>query len=121
MFKDFRQELMGAVDAVWSERIRLLPQSGGTKDPERQVLEIDAVLRTGDRDRQGMGRGAGLRAGVNADGGLLRIDRSAFPNLELRKGDKIIALNRAGAPVFEIHTVDDRSHLRLICEIGDTN
>ena len=53
--------------------------------------------------------------------GVLRIDREVNPDLVIRKGDKVTALERAGKPVFEIKFVNDRSHLRLICDLGDAN
>jgi hypothetical protein len=58
---------------------------------------------------------------MTSDGGTLRIDRQAYPDLEVRKGDKLVALDRDGQPIFEFQSVDDRSHLRLICDLGDTN
>ena len=117
-----RQELVAEVDDVWSETVRHLPLADGRKDPERAAMEFIAVLRTGERDAQAMnfGRGSRPRARVAADGGTLRIDRAAYPTLLIRKGDKVVALGRDGQPVFDVLLVDDRSHLRLICELGDS-
>ncbi|KPD11613.1 hypothetical protein AN476_15090 [Phaeobacter sp. 11ANDIMAR09] len=114
---------MAEVDDVWSEAVRHLPLADGRKDPERDAVEFTAVLRTGDRDaeRMNFGRGNNARAGVTADGGHLRIDRAVHAALVVRKGDKVVALDRDGRPVFEVLSVDDRSHLRLICELGDAN
>lgn len=118
-----RDELKEEVDGVWAETIRHLPLSGGQKDAGRDPVEILAPFRTGDRAAEypSFGRGNASRSGIAADGGYLRIDRSAYPDLVIRQGDKIVALERPGEPVFEILHVDDRSHLRLICELGDSN
>ena len=123
MDRSLREDLMAEVDDVWAETVRHLPLAAGQKDPGRDAAEIAAVLRTGDRDaeRMNFGRGNNARAGVAADGGYLRIDRAAHATLVVRKGDKVVALDRDGQPVFEVLSVDDRSHLRLICELGDAN
>lgn len=123
MDSSLREDLMAEVDDVWSETVRHLPLADGRKDPERDAVEFIGVLRTGDRDaeRMNFGRRNSARAGVTADGGHLRIDRAVHAALVVRKGDKVVALDRDGQPVFEVLSVDDRSHLRLICELGDAN
>ena len=116
-----REELMEAVDDVWAETLRHLPLSEGQEDLTREKVEFTAVVRTGDRDMEKMnfGRGNNARSGIAAAGGHLRIDRSVHPDIEVRKGDKFVALDREGTPAFEVLLVDDRSHLRLIVELGD--
>jgi len=116
-----RDELKEAVDDVWAETLRHLPLVSGQQDQTREQVEFLAVVRTGDREpeRMSFGRGINARSGIMAAGGYLRIDRSAYPDIDMRKGDKIVALERDGEPAFEILSVDDRSHLRLICELGD--
>ncbi|EEE36275.1 hypothetical protein RKLH11_108 [Rhodobacteraceae bacterium KLH11] len=118
-----RDELKAEVDDVMAETIRHLPLFRGQQDTDRDPVEFFAPLRTGDREGQypSFGRGNTSRSGVAADGGYLRIDRTTFPDLVIRQGDKIVALDRLSEPVFEILHVDDRSHLRLICELGDSN
>lgn len=121
MEQSLRAELMDEVDDVWSETIRHLPLVAGLQDQTRGAAELAAVIRTGDRGSEGMGFGRGSRdrTSIAAAGGYLRIDRIANPDVTIRKGDKIVALDRDSAPAFEILSVDDRSHLRLICELGD--
>lgn len=122
MDSGLRNDLMSEVDDVWSELLRHLPLNDGRQDQTRESVEFTAVLRTGDRDADPMkfGRGSKASAGVAADGGHLRIDRSVHANLVIRKGDKVVAIGRSGEPVFEVLSVDDRSHLRLLCELGDS-
>ncbi|MFV0385666.1 hypothetical protein [Paracoccus sp. (in: a-proteobacteria)] len=123
MDRALREGLMIAVDDVWSETVRHLPLAGGRRDPDRDVIEITAVLRTGEREVEPvrLARGGTARPGQAADGGYLRIDRAAHAALVIRKGDKVVALDRDGHPVFEVLSVDDRSHLRLICALGDAS
>lgn len=123
MLEDYKEELRAEVDDVWAELIRHLPQNGGQPDADREKAEFSAPMRTGERgvERVNFGRGNNSRAGVAAAGGQLRVDRSAYPELILRKGDKVVALDRVGRPIFEVQHVDDRSHLRLICDLGDAN
>lgn len=123
MDRSLREDLMAEVDEVWAETVRLLPLKDGVQDADRQKVEIAAVLRTGDREPEGMnfGRGNNARSSVMADGGCLRIDRATYPDLAVKKHDKLVALDRDGQPVFEVLSVDDRSHLRLICELGDAS
>lgn len=121
MMGSLRRELMSAVDDVWAERLKHLPLDQGQQDSDRAPSEFYAILRTGERNAEGIKyrKGHSSRAGINGDGGSLRIDRSAFGDLNLRKGDKILAMDRPGEPIFEILSVDDRDHLRLVCELGD--
>ncbi len=123
MDRSLKDELLAEVDEVWSETVRHLPLATGLKDPERVASEIVAVLRTGDRapEQVRLRRGVAVRPELATNGGTLRIDRTAHAALVIRKGDKVVALSRAGQPVFEVRSVDDRSHLRLICELGDAN
>lgn len=121
MDPSLRTDLMEAVDDTWAELIRHLPLSDGEPDGDRQVMSFTAVLRTGERavERSRFGRSEAAPPGVAADGGVLRIDRGVHADLLIRKGDKVVALERNGEPVFEVQHVNDRSHLRLICYLGD--
>ena len=120
MDADLRAELAGEVDATFGETVAFHPKANGTDDPDRDASEIVAVLCTGERgDAIGGERRKTIRVGVNASGGSLRIDRTAYPDLVVRQDDRIRAIERAGQPWFDVLSVDDRSHLRLILELGD--
>lgn len=121
MFQELRAELMEEVDEVWSDRIQLLPLEGGKPDQAREKSEFDAILRTGERqeERANFGSRNAAPPGVNAGGGVLRVNRVANPDLVIRQGDKIVAPERPGEPLFLVLHVDDRSHLRLVCKLGD--
>jgi hypothetical protein len=119
MLRELQEDLLAEVDDVWSEEIRLLPMAGQSADPDRPRDVLFAVLRTGERETSAMRAGRGGRSSLASGGGHLRIDRTAHPELVVRKHDRIVALDRIGEPVFEVLSVDDRTHLRLICELGD--
>ena len=54
--------------------------------------------------------------------GLLGSADNWRSHLKVWQGSRrVIALDRDGLPVFEVLSVDDRSHLRLICELGDAS
>lgn len=120
-FAEFRSELKGEIDHALGERLAFHPLSGGSVDNDREIVEIVGVLRTGDRDVQkaGFGRGNSTKSTFSADGGVLRIDREQYPALVVKKQDKFRAMDRKDQPWFEVQLVDARSHLRLICELGD--
>jgi hypothetical protein len=92
-------------------------------DETRGHPEFQAVLRTGSKDeeRVSFGKRSAPPPGFTGSGGRLRINRVAYPDLLMRQDDKLVALDRAGEPVFLIALVDDRSHHRLIVELGDAN
>ncbi|WP_116131176.1 hypothetical protein [Tropicimonas sp. IMCC34043] len=117
MIEDLAGLLRGAVDEVFAEPLRHLPMAAGVPDTGRSPREIAATLRSGERAATGAGRQR--RTDQWADGGELRIDREVFADLDIRQGDRIAALARAGQPMFEVMSVDARSHLRLICRLGD--
>lgn len=121
MDSTLRDELKEAVDAVWDEALRHLPMAGAAPDAEREVAVFRAVLRTGERDGATTRPGRSDREGARllGDGGELRLDRTAWPDVVLRQDDMVVALDRPGEPVFEIQSVDDRHHLRLVCQLGD--
>lgn len=120
---ELAEELAEGVDEVWAETIRFLPMNDGLPDETRGHPEFQAVLRTGSKDeeRVSFGKRSAPPPGFTGAGGTLRIDRGAHPDLLMRQDDKIVALDRAGEPVFLIALVDDRSHHRLIVELGDAN
>ena len=117
MNRRWRARLMKVVDKAFAESLRHLPMKDGAPDPDRAPAEFQAVLRTGERETPGRLRD--MRPGVLADGAHLRIDRGEHPELSPRKGDKFVALERPGQPIFEALSIDDRSHLRLIVDLGD--
>jgi hypothetical protein len=53
-------------------------------------------------------------------GAVLKVDRAAYPDLDIRDGDKVQAIERQGQPWFVVKSVDRRHHVRLIVHLGAT-
>ncbi|MGV2111928.1 hypothetical protein ACQZ46_11680 [Agrobacterium salinitolerans] len=89
-------------------------------DPDRPQVVIMAVLRTGDETAGPLdvSGGRSLHSRIAAGKAALYIDRTEYPYIVLRKKDKLRALERPGEPVFEVSTVDDRNHARLIAGLN---
>lgn len=115
--------LRRSIDDAWAEEIRLSPMHKGIADPARDQEVIQAVLRTGEQNRVrfAQGRGGSARTmGANAPGskGTLRIDRTRYPEIDVRVGDKVRAMDRDGQPVFEVASPVPSSHHRLIVHLN---
>lgn len=121
--RDLLDELKEEVDEAWAENVRVLPLLAGQPDPDRSPEAVVAPLVTRKREESVVGYPgrSHSRLRVSAGGGELRINRTAYPNLLIRQGDKCVALDRAGEPVFEVSHVDDRDVLRLICALEDAS
>lgn len=116
-----RSRLTSAVDNVFSERLEVRFWKDGREDPDRPTLEILAPLRTHDEQTSNLagGKGRDWKTDIRAGGARMKIDRAIYPDLLLLGGEEVVALDRDGEPAFEVLSVDARSHLRLIVELGD--
>ena len=116
-----RDRVVAGNDQFFSEPVRLLFLSKGKADPNRQPIEIMAILRTkSERVSSVTGQSSDRwQAKIAAGHGFLAIDRTTYGGPDIRSGDKVCALSRSGQPVFEIQTTDDRSHVRFIAILGD--
>jgi hypothetical protein len=47
------------------------------------------------------------------------LDRATYAGPEIRKGDKLRAVERPGTPFFEVLRVADRGHGRLVLHLGE--
>ena len=115
-FSTARDAVVAAVDAKFSEEVRLSPLKNKQADASRAQITINAVLRTGDQEA-GPLDGVGARtfqSRIAANKAVLYIDRTMHPDIKLVKGDAVRAMERPGKPAFEVATVDDRNHARLI-------
>lgn len=120
-FHAIRNRALAQVDATFAEDVDLFFLSGGAADPTRGKVTAKAVLRVGSRDA-GVGRGAGGGAWntrIAAGEAEARIDRATYGGPEIRKGDKLRAVERVGQPFFEVLRVADRSHGRLVLHLGE--
>ncbi|MFC5760527.1 hypothetical protein [Rhizobium sp. GCM10022189] len=121
-FHELRDRVVSAVDQVFAEPVRLSPMKAASADPDRAQVTIEAVLRTGEEKPTSTDGGSDRKwkAKIVAGQAELRIDRAKYPDVELKKGDKVRALSRPGDVVFEVLSVNGRDHTRLIVRLGQS-
>lgn len=115
-FVDARDAVISSVDSKLAETIRLSPMKGNLKDPDRPQQTIIAVLRTGEQKSGPLevSGGRSLHSRIAAGKAVLYIDRTKYPDIHFQKQDSVRAMDRPGKPSFEVATIDDRHHARLI-------
>lgn len=119
-FQEARDKVVASVDERFAETVRISPMKGGQPDPDRPQITIEAPLRTGADKQSGIqgGSGRSWQSKIAAGQAELRIDRTKYPGLVLKKGDAVRAMSRPGLPAFDILFVNDRDHTRLIVGLG---
>ena len=121
-FHALRDRVLKGNDGLFGERVQLaFFDKDGEADTERQSLEITAPLRTGAGENSNLDGGfaRSWRARIAAQKAELHIDPATYTGPQLRKGDKVRALARDGQPWFEVLSVDDRNHTRLVVRLGE--
>lgn len=116
-----RNRVLAQVDYTFAEPVRLSYMKDGVLDVARPAVDIEAPLRV-DSGKETSPAGSMVQSWesrVSSQRGELRIDRAKYPNVVLRKGDKVRALARPGQPWFEVLTVDDRGATRLVVALGE--
>ena len=116
-----RDRTLAIVDRFRAEPVRLSFFNDGVIDPDRPAREIEAILRVdaGKDASVSGGTDRDWRTRVSSQRAELHIDRAKYPDLALRKGDKVKALARPGQPWFEVISVSDRSEPRLVLVMGE--
>ncbi|MEM1149243.1 MAG: hypothetical protein AAGI03_01600 [Pseudomonadota bacterium] len=115
-------KLRRSIDAAWAETVRFSPMQKGRADPERTAQDVIAILRTDEQGAVAFASGHGdqakaLGAKSPAGGAVLKVDPTAYPDLAVRSGDMVRAVDRVNRPVFEVDRVDPTSHHRLIVRL----
>lgn len=120
-FRGLAEELMGEVDPVMAEPLRLSFMKDGRLDPGREQRAIEAVLRIGGgKETSAAGsQTRSWRTRISAQRGELHVDRIAYPDLVVNVGDRVQATERSGKPWFEVLGVDDRHMTRLVVQLGE--
>lgn len=120
-FHALRDQAIAAVDAVMAEELRLLFLDGqGRADTTRANASVKGVLRVGGGDVRTPTTGRAWASRIAAGEAALYLSRAAYgATPALRKGDKVKAVERAGAPLFEVMRVDDRRHDRIVVHLGE--
>jgi hypothetical protein len=116
-----RDRTFAQVDAVFAEPVRISFMKDAAVDPDRPMLEMEAVLRVGPGKQTSPAGNMvqSWQSRIAAQGGELRVDRAKYPSLVLRAGDRVKALARPGEPWFEVLLVDDRGGGRLVVQLGE--
>lgn len=116
-----RQRVLAVNDKNHAEPIGLLFLKNGIADPDRENVEISAILRVKSTSNSNMdgGQSKAWKSRHTADKSRLAIDRASYAGPMPATGDKIKALSRAGEPLFEVLYVNDRDHARLFLELGE--
>lgn len=120
-YHSLRDRVVAQVDRVFAEPVRLSFMKDGQLDPDRPIIEIEAVLRT-DKSVTASpsgGRDRGWQSRVSSQPAQLHIDRSRYPDIVVRGLDKVRALSRPGMPWFEVLSVEDRGMNRLVLNLGE--
>ncbi|WP_375261851.1 hypothetical protein [Palleronia sp.] len=119
-FHQYRDMAIKAVDGVMAETLRHYPLNKGEADATRTRTDLQGVLRTGNADEKNVA-GTSTSWGSRIVSGKARahFSRVAYPELAIRDGDKLRAMDRAGQPWFSVSSIDDRNHGRLIAELNE--
>lgn len=117
-FQQIQADAIRAVDAVMSETLRHFPLAAGKADATRTQSEIRGVLRVGrNKDLNASGEpGVVWSQRIAAGKAELHLDRTGLP--DLRKGDKLRATERPGSPWFEVLSMTEAAHGRIVIDLG---
>lgn len=125
-WKDRLARVRGAVDGMIGDGLRFTPQAGASQykaagpDPDRPAFDVICpfAVGTGEAVDVGGGSRASWAAQIPAGEAEAHIDPDAYPAaLRLRKGDRVVALDRSGAK-FEVARVDPGQRNRLIVRLN---
>lgn len=109
----------GKIGRAFGENVRLSFLKGGAVDPTRPAVDIRAVLAAGEDKTKPIGPGDYYRAHHAVGETELHIDRSTYTGPSPVKGDRVKALERDGAPWFEVASVHDRFSNLLVLRLGE--
>lgn len=121
-YHQIRDRVHAAVDQRFAEPVRLSFLKAGAVDPDRAMVEVEAILRVaGDTSAITLkgSSGSGWAPIIEAGKAELHLDRATYAGPPLRVGDRVKALSRPGEPWFEVASVEDRTQGRLIARLNN--
>ncbi|KAB2679832.1 hypothetical protein [Brucella tritici] len=102
----------------YGESVRLSFLKGQVADPDRQMIEVDAILHVGGDDSRAPGPTGTYRSRLSLGEAELFLDRSTYTGPDPKVGDKVRANDRAGKPWFEVAAVSDRYSNLIVVKLG---
>ncbi|HBQ31800.1 MAG TPA: hypothetical protein DD739_03640 [Ochrobactrum anthropi] len=102
----------------YGESVRLSFMKGQVADPDRQMIEIDAILHVGGDDSRSPGPTGTYRSRLSLGEAELFLDRSTYIGPVPKVGDKVRANDRAGKPWFEVAAISDRYSNLIVVKLG---
>jgi len=102
----------------YGESVRLSFLKGQVADPDRQMIEINALLHVGGDDSRAPGPTGTYRSRLSLGEAELFLDRSTYTGPDPKVGDKVRANDRAGKPWFEVAAVSDRYSNLIVVKLG---
>ena len=121
MLQNIKNQTLAINDDLWGEQLLLCCMKNNIVDSERQEAEIRGILRVDEENSQKAdgGKSNSWHVGFNGTSTTLFINRAAWPDIIIKKGDKIRAFTRHGSPWFIVISVNDRDDYRLKVELGE--
>ena len=114
-FHKYRDLAVRTVDELMGETLRIVPLDGGRADATRTPREVISPLRVGVEENDGVsGKSKSWGSRIASGKARAHISRTEYPDLLVRQGDRLRAVERAGQPWFEVDAVGDRDHARII-------
>jgi hypothetical protein len=116
-WRNLERKIDGIEARRWGETVRLsFFDRDGRSDPDRQQTEIRAILHVaGDVAVQ---PGPGFNTRLATGTAELIIDRSTYAGPPIRTKDSVRAIERDGAPLFDVRTIGDRFSNLLVLSLG---
>jgi len=102
----------------YGESVRLSFLKGQVADPDRQMIEINALLHVGGDDSRAPGPTGTYRSRLSLGEAELFLDRSTYAGPDPKVGDKVRANDRAGKPWFEVAAISDRYSNLIVVKLG---
>ncbi|WP_421998204.1 hypothetical protein [Roseovarius confluentis] len=119
-FHAHRDKAIRKVDEIMGETLRHYPMINGMADAARVKTEFTAVVRSGQAEEKNVsGTSASWGSRITSGKTEVHISRLAYPDLLVKDGDRIVALDRPGEHRFQVAGINDRMHGRIILEVTE--
>ena len=109
------------VDKVHAEKVTFIPIKSGGADETRDRQEITGVLKVRPKNPQGpqSGNASTFNSKAASNESVLYLDAAKYADFDIKQGDKIQAIARAGQPFFQVEHRNPRDQNRITVELSD--